>query len=282
MEAETNEKVYIVAGPEFGELRGHTLVIFKALYGLRTSGLRWHERLADCLRDMGFVPCKAEPDIWMRRNGDVYEYIATYVDDLAVAGKDPKGIVNTLKDKYNFKLKGTGPIAFHLGCDFFREDDGTLCIAPRKYIDKMISTYEDLFGSKPKQTVLSPLEKGDHPELDTSDLLDEKGVEIYLSLIGQAQWAVSLARFDIATAVMTLSGFRVAPRIGHLDRVKRLYGYLSKMKHGVIRVRTAEPDYSDLPDQNFDWAYTVYGNVEEIVPEDLPEPLGQYVTISHW
>ena len=47
------------------------------------------------------------------------------------------------------------------------------------------------------------------------------------------------------------------------------------MKH----VRTAEPD---LPDQNFDWAYTVYGNVEEIVPDDLPEPLGKYVTMSHW
>jgi len=282
LEAETNEKVYIIAGPEFGERRGHLLVIFKALYGLRTSGLRWHERLADCLRDMGFEPCKAEPDIWMRRNGDVYEYIATYVDDLAVAAKDPKSIISALKDKYGFKLKGTDPIAFHLGCDYFRDDTGTLCIAPRKYIDKMISTYEDLFGSKPKQNVLSPLEKGDHPELDTSDLLDEKGVETYLSLIGQAQWAVSLARFDIATAVMTLSGFRVAPRIGHLERVKRLYGYLSKMKHGIIRVRTAEPDYSDLPDQNFDWAYTVYGNVEEIVPDDIPEPLGKHVTMSHW
>jgi len=59
------EKVYIIAGPEFGELEGHTLIIFKALYGLRTSGLHWHERFADCLRDMGFYPCKAEPDIWM-------------------------------------------------------------------------------------------------------------------------------------------------------------------------------------------------------------------------
>ena len=73
----------------------------------------------------------------------------------------------------------------------------------------------------------------------------------------------------------------MAPRIGHLERVKRLYGYLSKMKHGIIRVRTAEPDYSDLPDQNFDWAYTVYGNVEEIVPDDIPEPLGKHVTMSH-
>jgi len=76
-----------------------------------------------------------------------------------------------------------------------------------------------------QNNVLSPLEKGDHPKLNTSDLLDEKGVEIYLSLIWQAQWAViSLAHFDIATAIMTLSGFRVASCIKHLDCVKRLYG----------------------------------------------------------
>jgi len=43
LEAETQEKVYIIAGPEFGDLEGHTLIIFKALYGLRTSGLHWHE-----------------------------------------------------------------------------------------------------------------------------------------------------------------------------------------------------------------------------------------------
>ena len=38
LEAQTSEKVYIIAGPEFGEREGHTLIIFKALYGLRTSG----------------------------------------------------------------------------------------------------------------------------------------------------------------------------------------------------------------------------------------------------
>jgi Reverse transcriptase (RNA-dependent DNA polymerase) len=33
LEALTKEKVYIIGGPEFGDLTGHTLLIFKALYG---------------------------------------------------------------------------------------------------------------------------------------------------------------------------------------------------------------------------------------------------------
>ena len=63
---------------------------------------------------MGFTPSKAEPDIWLRRSDDKYEYIAVYVDDLAIAARDPKQIVETLMEKYKFKLKGTGPISFHL------------------------------------------------------------------------------------------------------------------------------------------------------------------------
>jgi Reverse transcriptase (RNA-dependent DNA polymerase) len=39
LEALTKEKVYIIGGPEFGDLTGNTLLIFKALYGLRSSGL---------------------------------------------------------------------------------------------------------------------------------------------------------------------------------------------------------------------------------------------------
>jgi hypothetical protein len=36
LEAKTKEKVYIVGGPEFGSLEGHTLLDDKTLYGLRS------------------------------------------------------------------------------------------------------------------------------------------------------------------------------------------------------------------------------------------------------
>jgi hypothetical protein len=43
LEACTAKKLFIIAGPEFGKLEGHMLIISKAPYGLRTSGLRWHK-----------------------------------------------------------------------------------------------------------------------------------------------------------------------------------------------------------------------------------------------
>ena len=110
--------------------------------------------------------------------------------------------------KYKFKLKGTGTIVFHLGCDFFWDDDCVLCMAPKKYIEKMVANYECMFGKKPRMTYHSPLEHGNYPELDTTDLLDPEGTQNFQSLIGSLQWAISLGRLDIAIAVMTLSSFQ--------------------------------------------------------------------------
>ena len=34
----TKEKVCFVAGKDFGDLEGHTMIVIKALYGLKSSG----------------------------------------------------------------------------------------------------------------------------------------------------------------------------------------------------------------------------------------------------
>ena len=52
------------------------------------------------------------------------------------------------------------------------------------------------------------------------------------------------------------------------------------MRHAIIRIRTSEPDYSDIPDQHYDWMHTVYGHAEELLPPDAPETLGKPVTFS--
>ena len=46
-----------MAGPEFGpELEGRILLIDKSLYGLKTSGARFHEHLSLKLAGLGFKP----------------------------------------------------------------------------------------------------------------------------------------------------------------------------------------------------------------------------------
>jgi hypothetical protein len=166
--------------------------------------------------------------------------------------------------------------------DFTRDDHNTLCISPTKYIEKLIKNYEKLVSMKLSQNVTSPLDKGDHPELDTSELCSEEQIYQYQSMIGSLQWIVTIGRFDVHTSVMNMSGFCIAPRIGHLKRLQRIYGSLSKMQFASIRVRTEEPDFSDISDPEYDWTYAVYVKVKELLPKDVPEPLYKYITLSHY
>ena len=69
---------------------------------------------------------------------DHYKYIATYVDNLAIIMKDPKAFIDQLEvAPYNFKLKGSGPLNFHLGCGFNRDSTRTLYMDPGKYINQI-------------------------------------------------------------------------------------------------------------------------------------------------
>ena len=157
--------------------------------------------------------------------------------------------------------------------------DGTHVCGPRRYIEKMIGTFEQMFGEKPR-AYSSLLERNDHPKLDDSQEMEGDDVRKYQSMVGALQWAIALGRFDVLTPTMTMSSFRACPRVAHLDRLKRMYGFLRKHKHGAIRVRAGLPDHSRGPDNEHDWMHTVYGNVKEQIPHDAPELLGKEVVTT--
>ena len=70
--------------------------------------------------------------------------------------------------------------------------------------------------------------------------------QIHQSLIGAMQWAITIGRWDINVAVMTLSSFHAQPRIGHLMRVKWMYEYHIKFCHYEIHFFIDKPNYNNL------------------------------------
>ena len=283
LEAYTDPNLCIIVGPEFKELQAHLLIMIKTLHGTRSGGARWHDRLSDILQELKFKPSKADPDVWMRPEpgGTCYEYIDVYVDDLAIAAKDPQPFCNELKKKYNLKLKGVGPLESHLGCTYKKDPNGTLAADPRRYVNKILESYERMFKEKPRKS-RPPLEGGDHPELHKPELCDEHQTNQFQTLVGQLQWLISPGHFDIAVHVMSLSRFRAQPRKGHLDRAKRIVGYLLFLPDGAIRFRTGEPDFSSLNDQEYDWTRSVYSGACEQIPHDIPKPLGEHGQTTHY
>ena len=129
------------------------------------------------------------------------------------------------------------------------------------------------------------MDKDDHPEIDMSELDHEGNVSVYQSMIGALQWIISLCPFDINQAVMSMSRFRAAPREDHLDRLKRIYGYLKKFPDATIRFRTGIPNHEAIYGEHakkFDWMQTVYGDVKEDIPEDMPVPKGKPIRTTSY
>ena len=92
-------------------------------------------------------------------------------------------------------------------------------------------------------------------ELDDSPLCDSEKISKYKSLIGSANWVITLGRFDIAYAVSTLSRYSVAPREGHFDAMTRVFGYLSKFPDGKLVIDPSEPKIRSIADfsTGFNW-----------------------------
>jgi hypothetical protein len=106
LNAPTKERLYTIAGPEFGPAKVRRLVlIVRALYGLRSSGACFHDHMAATLREGGFTACKADADVWMKaavkKEGmPYYEYALCYGDDILAISEDLKAIMEFLKTKY--------------------------------------------------------------------------------------------------------------------------------------------------------------------------------------
>ena len=64
--AQCHEKIWTVAGPEFGSDIGKIFIIKMALYGLKSSGAEFRSLLVETLHELNYVPSNANQDVYMR------------------------------------------------------------------------------------------------------------------------------------------------------------------------------------------------------------------------
>jgi hypothetical protein len=122
--------------------------------------------------------------------------------------------------------------SYYLGNDLRMKGDG-IHISNKTYIKEVLRKYQEEHRTLPKKS--TPMSPNAHPELDTSELLDEAGTRQYQKIIGIGQWLVVAGRFDINYAISSLSRYTAAPRKGHLAMAEDILGYLRKYpNHGYI------------------------------------------------
>ena len=119
--APSSERYWIICGPDFGsEESGKKAIVKRALYGMKSAGRDFRNHLRDYMSHLGYHPCCADPDLWMRlgklKNGvDYYEYILLYVDDCLVVSDSPGESLQKLGKYFRLKKGSVGPPTLYLG-----------------------------------------------------------------------------------------------------------------------------------------------------------------------
>jgi hypothetical protein len=156
LNANAAEKVYTIAGKEFGpEKEGRVVVITRALYGLRSSGKAWRDHMAATLRDHGYTSCRADPDVWMKSKTKpcgfkYWSYILVYTDDILTIDHEPKEVMEYLASRYTLKpgsvqepdtYLGSQISKFHIeGAD--RPEKPRWAMSSEKYVKQAVSDAE--------------------------------------------------------------------------------------------------------------------------------------------
>jgi hypothetical protein len=116
LNAPCREKVWFVAGPEFGLRQGTVIKVVCALFGLlKLSGASWRAMFNNSIRNMGFQPSIADPDVYLRvfakpDGFKYYEYdILVYVDDVLIISHAPEEHLKVIQATYELNPASVGP-----------------------------------------------------------------------------------------------------------------------------------------------------------------------------
>jgi hypothetical protein len=291
LNAPCREKVWCIAGAEFGSRKGDKIIIVRALYGLKSSGAAWRAHLAESMSDIGYVPCEADPDVWMKANTDgkgrdYYEYVLIYVDDVLAISHEPNVIMNALTKLYRLKEPPEAPkryLGANIGEYEFADGGKTWYQSSDDYIKAAVKNVDKQLeddGQPPLSKKTScVLPKDYKPELDLTTECSDEQANYFQNLIGILRWAVELGRIDIHVQVAALSKYLANPRIGHLEMALHIFSYLKGHDRSKLVFDPEELVMTIPPSKNHDWS-DFYPNAKEDLPPSMPEPRGKQVSIT--
>ena len=98
-----------------------------------------------------------------------------------------------------------------------------------------------------------------------------------MELIGVLRWAVEIGRVKILYETSIMSTHPALPRVGHLEQLFHVFGYLKEKPKRKIAFDLDHPFIDDRRFKKHDW-YDFYRNTKEAIPGGMPPPRGNGVT----
>ena len=288
LQTPSSEMHYIICGEEFGlENVGKRALIRRALYGGKSAGSDYWRHVRQAIYEMGFKPCPADPDVWIRAGvkfdeTKIWDYVLLYTDDiLAIMQKPEKFLRNEFAQKFVLKPSPIGEPSQYLGNKVSKValDGGVSAWAfsSSQYVQSACKNVDDhrvKNGLRPLPACKSPWPSNYRPEADVTPDLDSMDASYYQFLIGVLRWIVELGRADVAIEVSGLASQMALPRKGHLDAVYQMFAFLKTKHNSQMVFHPTVPEINESCFIKQDWSASAYGDCKEVIPDNAPEARG--------
>ena len=142
-----------------------------------------------------------------------------------------------------------------------------------KNVEETLAKYEKRLTGH----CVTPLRSGYRPETGDLSELKADGLQYYQDLIGVLRWIVKLVRVDIFLETSLMSAHLALTRIGHLEQVFHMFGYLKLHPKRKIVFDAAHPSIYERRFKKYNW-YEFYRGAKEAIPLDFPEALGNSIS----
>ena len=279
LNGELEEDVYIYAPEGTGFEPGTVLKLDRALYGLKQAPRVFNTTLnKHVVEQMGFIPCATDPCVYRKDTEYGPIFLAVYVDDLIIIGKNV-GEIDTVKKELctRFEMEDKGDASFILGMLIERDRVArTLKLTQSQYATDVVKK----FGMDKSKCYIgvpmrpdTKLSSEDCP-VTNEEMEDMKKVP-YRSAIGSLMYLATCTRPDIAYAVSMCASYMHNPGRKHWETVKGILAYVNATRsRGIIY------GSRDASDEMKDVIY-LYADADHAGNVDNRRSRTGYVTMLH-
>ena len=231
------------------------LKLKKALYGTKQASRLWQETLTNYLiKEMGFIQCKYDTCLYIKRKGEHMCILGVYVDDIILAHNGD--MLNWFKDKFTgddgFNAKHLGKLSWFLGMAIDQSDKYIITINQAQYIDKLIKRFMPYKEGR-KIEMSMPCNPTTFQQLTIAQNDNERARAKklpYLELIGSLLYLSTMTRPDIAYHMSVLCSFMHDPSCACFDAAMSVLLFVHGTNHYHLSYNGINDGPSSLPHLN--------------------------------
>lgn len=138
---ELEEEIYMRQPIGFDDKSGRVCRLKRSLYGLKQASRVWNKKFTDFLQSFGLKISKADPCVFIGKDGDKNIYLAIYIDDGIIASHDEHFIENLLYWMNKEFQTTTCELQYFLGLEIQRRNDGSVFVHQEAYVKRLLNKF---------------------------------------------------------------------------------------------------------------------------------------------